>query len=84
MRAMFLTTLALAVGYTLVTTSARAADVPDGTLYRCPGNDYKTTITEKEAAKLGCKRIEGGPVSPRDDSPRQRDVPRIYSRDAAG
>ena len=39
MRAMFLTTLALAVGYTLVTTSARAADVPDGTLYRCPGND---------------------------------------------
>ena len=32
-------------------------------MYRCPGNDYKNTITAKEAEKLGCKRIEGAPVT---------------------
>jgi hypothetical protein len=32
-------------------------------MYRCPGNDYKNTISAKEAEKLGCKRIEGAPVT---------------------
>ena len=32
-------------------------------MYRCPGNDYKNTITAKDAEKLGCKRIEGAPVT---------------------
>jgi hypothetical protein len=43
---------------------ALAADTPDASvMYRCPGNDYKNTITAKEAEKLGCKRIEGAPVT---------------------
>ncbi len=41
-----------------------AADGPDASvMYRCPGNDYKNTINAKEAEKLGCKRIEGAPVT---------------------
>ena len=32
-------------------------------MYRCPGNDYKNTITAKEAERLGCKRLEGAPVT---------------------
>ena len=40
------------------------ADTSDSSvMYRCPGNDYKNTITAKEAEKLGCKRIEGAPVT---------------------
>ena len=43
---------------------ALGADTPDASvMYRCPGNDYKNTITAKEAEKLGCKRIEGAPVT---------------------
>jgi hypothetical protein len=43
---------------------ALAAETPDSSvMYRCPGNDYKNTITAKEAEKLGCKRIEGAPVT---------------------
>lgn len=32
-------------------------------MYRCPGNDYKNTISAKEADKLGCNRIEGAPLT---------------------
>ncbi len=43
---------------------ASSAETPDSTvMYRCPGNDYKNTITAKEAERLGCKRIEGAPVT---------------------
>jgi hypothetical protein len=43
---------------------ALSAETPDSTvMYRCPGNDYKNTITAKEAERLGCKRIEGAPVT---------------------
>ncbi len=43
---------------------AFAADTPDASvMYRCPGNDYKNTITAKEAEKLGCRKIEGAPVT---------------------
>ena len=46
------------------TAPAFGADTPDASvMYRCPGNDYKNTITAKEAEKLGCKRIEGAPVT---------------------
>ncbi len=31
--------------------------------YRCPGNDYKNTISAKEAEKLGCKKLEAAPVT---------------------
>ena len=34
-----------------------------GAMYRCPGNDYKNTISAKDAERLGCKRIEGAPVT---------------------
>jgi hypothetical protein len=41
-----------------------AADAPDASvMYRCPGNDYKNTISAKEAEKLGCRKIEGAPVT---------------------
>ena len=47
-----------------VALPALGADTPDSSvMYRCPGNDYKNTITAKEAEKLGCKRIEGAPVT---------------------
>jgi hypothetical protein len=43
---------------------ASSADAADSSvMYRCPGNDYKNTITAKEAEKLGCKRIDGAPVT---------------------
>ena len=43
---------------------AFGADTPDSSvMYRCPGNDYKNTISAKEAERLGCKRIEGAPVT---------------------
>ncbi|HEX2542604.1 MAG TPA: hypothetical protein VHM00_16165 [Caldimonas sp.] len=32
-------------------------------MYRCPGNDYKNTITAQEAQKLGCKKIDGAPIT---------------------
>jgi PAS domain-containing protein len=34
-----------------------------GTTYRCPNNDYKNTISAKEAERLGCKKLEGAPVT---------------------
>jgi hypothetical protein len=56
--------------------SAWGADTPDSSvMYRCPGNDYKNTISAKEAERLGCKKIEGAPVTiiqmtkPRGNSP---------------
>lgn len=42
--------------------SAAGASEPTVT-YRCPGNDYKNTISAKEAERLGCKKLEGGPVT---------------------
>ncbi len=43
---------------------AFAADAADASvMYRCPGNDYKNTISAKEAEKLGCRKIEGAPVT---------------------
>ena len=42
---------------------ALAAEADSSVMYRCPGNDYKNTISAKEAEKLGCKRIEGAPVT---------------------
>jgi hypothetical protein len=43
-------------------SGAQAGD--EGTVtYRCPNNDYKNTISAKEAEKLGCKKLEGAPVT---------------------
>jgi hypothetical protein len=41
---------------------AQAAD-GSNEMYRCPGNDYKNTITAQEAQKLGCKKIDGAPIT---------------------
>jgi len=32
-------------------------------MYRCPNNDYKNTISAHEAERLGCKRIDGAPLT---------------------
>ena len=48
----------------LAATAAGAADAVDSSvLYRCPGNDYRNTISAREADKLGCRRVEGAPVT---------------------
>jgi hypothetical protein len=42
---------------------AQASAAEGSVTYRCPGNDYKNTISAKEAEKLGCKKLENAPVS---------------------
>ena len=34
-----------------------------GEMYRCPNNDYKNTISPKDAERLGCKKLDGAPVT---------------------
>ena len=48
-----------------VAAGAGAADntVDSTVLYRCPGNDYRNTISAKEAEKLGCRKVEGAPIT---------------------
>ena len=56
--------LPVALIVAFVAGAAGAADTVDSTvLYRCPGNDYKNTISAKEAEKLGCRKVEGAPVT---------------------
>ena len=55
---------AIAIASIAAAGAASAADTPDTTVtYRCPNNDYKNTISAKEAEKLGCKKLEGAPVT---------------------
>lgn len=50
-----------AAGCAVLATWAQA---PDGSVtYRCPNNDYKNTISAQEADRLGCKKLEGAPVT---------------------
>ena len=37
--------------------------VDSSVMYRCPNNDYKNTISAREAERLGCKRIDGAPLT---------------------
>ena len=40
------------------------AQAPDGSVtYRCSNTDYKITISAQEAEKLGCRKLEGAPVT---------------------
>ena len=57
--------IALTFAFSFVAAAAFAqASASEGTVtYRCPGNDYKNTISAKEAEKLGCKKLEGAPVT---------------------
>ncbi len=53
-----------AVVFACAAVSAMAAEAADSSvMYRCPGNDYRNTISAKEAEKLGCRKIEGAPVT---------------------
>jgi hypothetical protein len=47
----------------LVAQSLAVPAAAQGDMYRCPGNDYKNTITEKDAERMGCKKLEGAPVT---------------------
>ncbi|HZV92748.1 MAG TPA: hypothetical protein VFF72_05990 [Caldimonas sp.] len=42
---------------------AQASASEGSVTYRCPGNDYKNTISAKEAERLGCKKLEGVPIT---------------------
>jgi hypothetical protein len=67
MRQPFRIPQAVAIALTLVSAcgaQAQASSADSGTVtYRCPGNDYKNTISAKEAEKLGCKKLEGAPIT---------------------
>ncbi len=55
---------AILAGAAGAAAAASPADTVDaGVLYRCPGNDYRNTITPREAEKLGCRKVEGAPVT---------------------
>ena len=55
---------ALAVGIAgPASAAADPADTAGPVTYRCPNNDYKNTISPKEAEKLGCKKLEAAPVT---------------------
>lgn len=61
-RTTLLSIAALVAGSTVF--GAVQAQATDGSvMYRCPGNDYKNTISAKEAEKLGCRKIEGAPIT---------------------
>ena len=52
----------------LAVLAACAASLPlaalaQGEMYRCPNTDYKNTISPKDAERLGCKKLEGAPVT---------------------
>jgi hypothetical protein len=56
--------VAILAGAAGAATAASPADTIDANvLYRCPGNDYRNTITPREAEKLGCRKVEGAPVT---------------------
>ena len=56
--------LATALVFAFAGEAAAQASASEGNVtYRCPGNDYKNTISAKEAEKLGCKKLENAPIS---------------------
>jgi hypothetical protein len=59
---LFSTVLAGAALAAAAPASAQGAD-GGNEMYRCPGNDYKNTISPQEAQKLGCRKIDGAPIT---------------------
>ena len=56
--------VAILAGAAGVAAAASPVDTVDANvLYRCPGNDYRNTITPREAEKMGCRKVEGAPVT---------------------
>jgi len=58
---------ALAAACSAASCFAAAPSGPDAidpsVMYRCPNNDYQNTISAREAERLGCKRIDGAPLT---------------------
>ncbi|MEX8492540.1 hypothetical protein [Sphaerotilus sp.] len=52
------TTMAMAL-----VAGAAAASAQERPVYRCPGNLYTDQYSPKEAAELGCKMLDGAPVT---------------------
>ena len=52
------TTMAMAL-----VAGATAASAQERPVYRCPGNLYTDQYSPKEAAELGCKTLDGAPVT---------------------
>ena len=46
-----------------LTASAIAVSAQERPVYRCPGNLYTDQYSAKEAADLGCKMLDGAPVT---------------------
>jgi hypothetical protein len=55
-------TLRTAVAMALV-AGATTAGAQERPVYRCPGNLYTDQYSAKEAAELGCKTLDGAPVT---------------------
>jgi len=59
--------LAIAAACSAGSGFAAAPSGPDAidpsVMYRCPNNDYKNTISARDAERLGCKRIDGAPLT---------------------
>src|ERR1019366_7224472 len=58
--------LAISLGLSFAFAGGAAAQpsASEGNVtYRCPGNDYKNTISAKEADRLGCKKLVGEPIT---------------------
>ncbi len=56
-------TVVLSACVALAPTLTLAQNADGSTTYRCPGNEYKNTISAKAAAQLGCKKLEGVPIT---------------------
>ena len=57
-----------------IATLGAGAAAAEGTMYRCPGNEYNNTLGAREAAAKGCKTLEGTPITVIQSS-RPRPVP---------
>lgn len=55
--------LGLALAASLPNVSAAQDSTGDNSVYRCPNNEYKNGLSAKEAERLGCRRLEGAPVT---------------------
>ncbi|MDQ6628973.1 MAG: hypothetical protein M3Z29_11095 [Pseudomonadota bacterium] len=54
---------ATALGGSVSLAAESASSTAESNVYRCPGNEYKNTVSAKDAERLGCKKIEGAPVT---------------------
>jgi hypothetical protein len=56
--------ISLGLSFAFAGGAAAQASTSEGNVtYRCPGNDYKNTISAKEADRLGCKKLVGEPIT---------------------